>query len=388
MSACAGDIVLVHNIPSPYRVHLFERLHSACTARGVRFRVEFMAMGHVDRRYWGSSTSGFGFRHRFWNDLGPSIRGKRWHWNPDLVRELCGERPEILIVGGAWDSLTGIALSWLRPCRKFVSWLEGNIRDAGRISGPVGAIKRSLLRGAAVCAVPGQSGADYVACLTAGGREPQVLLLPNVVDERRFLAQKLGDRDALRRRLGLPGGRRLAIWPARMIPAKGIIEFLSAVEESDFNDGCVVIVGDGPLRGAIEQKITERRLGDAVYVFGSVPYDAMPEIYRAADLFLLPSVHDPNPLSVVEALHSGLPIVLSSLAGNACEAVPTPENGWSVNPFDVEDVRASVRAAFSANELVLNRMGGRSQQIAASYWSSDAVAARFVDGLLAEGGRQ
>ena len=54
----------------------------------------------------------------------------------------------------------------------------------------------------------------------------------------------------------------------------------------------------------------------------------MPKYYAASDLFLLPSIHDPNPLSVVEALHSGLAVAISDRCGNVEEGVMDGDNGF------------------------------------------------------------
>jgi colanic acid/amylovoran biosynthesis glycosyltransferase len=84
----------------------------------------------------------------------------------------------------------------------------------------------------------------------------------------------------------------------------------------------VVLVGDGPLRPRIEERIRQARMGDHVTVVGHVQHqsDGLVAHYRAADLFVLPSAtagdrKEGIPGSLVEAMAAGLPVVSTRHAG-------------------------------------------------------------------------
>ncbi|MFN7986159.1 MAG: glycosyltransferase family 4 protein [Thermoanaerobaculia bacterium] len=375
-------LVVVHSIPSPYRLHLFAALSQACKRSGIQFRVEFMAKEHQDRKHWAFRKQDAGFTYRFWQDVGPMAGGRRWHWNPELLRELCRECPEFLMVGGIWDSVTGAALTASKPCGALLSWIEGNARQMGRTSGVVGRVKRLLMTMPDAFVVPGGVGEDFIRAYEVGRSRRPVLRLPNLVDERRFQPQGQAGREQARKELGILGGRRVALWPARLIPEKGILEFLASIELEDFAGGSVLLVGDGPLRGRIQAEIERRALASVFELRPSVPYEQMPNLYWAADLFLLPSIRDQNPLSVVEALHAGLPLLLSGMAGNADEALTDERNGWRLDPSNRSGVRKVIREAFTADRSELDRMGAISRTVGAKRWGSEEAAKAFVEAIL------
>lgn len=375
-------LVVVHSIPSPYRIHLFRALSVTCREMGVLFRVDFLARGHRDREHWSCPQTDLGFESRVWRDYGPSLRGHRWHLNPGLIQLLRTERPDIVIVGGAWDSLTGALLTLSNPAATYLSWLEGNINGMGQTTGVVGALKRHLMRRPDGFVVPGATGEAFVRVYDEGKGGRPIFHLPNLVDEDLFRRPPTASRSELQKRLGLESEGTLGLWPARLIPAKGILEFLNVIERDDLGGGRLAILGDGPLREEVLERISSRGLSDSVSVKTSVAYEHMPEHYWAADLFVLPSLRDQNPLSVVEALHAGLPLVLSRRAGNAEEAVPSGKNGWLCDPANSAELRRVIREAFRMDQGALRSMGEASRSVGAEVWGTKRAVSDFVEKVV------
>lgn len=370
---------MVHNIPSPYRLHLFRVLGRRLAQRGYALRVHFMARTHVDRPHWAPAAGELDFEHVFHHDVGPRQGDKEWHLNPGLVASLWREAPEVLMVGGPWDTLTAAALTGLSRARRRIAWIEGNTHTPGRVTGLARALKEAMLARYDVIATPGQGGAAYTKLLL-GDRAIPLVDLPNLVDETRFThAGDPSEREALRAELGVPQGERLAIWNARLVPAKGVPEFLSKLAPEHLAGWRLAIFGEGPQQREVREAIASRGLGARVSLWDYWPYARMPGLYRAADLMLLPSMEDPNPLSVVEALHSGLPLLVSHRIGNHAEAILEGENGWTVDPTDEASVLRGVRAAFGASPETLRSMGEVSRSQAQRSWRSEASIDAFLD---------
>lgn len=380
---------LVHNIPSPYRLYLFRLLHEHLRERGIDFHVHFMAYGHADRPHWRPRAEELSFPHTFWRDIGPTIRHKAWHLNPGMIAELSRSCTDYLLVGGPWDSLTGMLISLLARRRVAIAWLESNTSTPGRITGMIGTVKRTLLGRYDFVTVPGLEGKRQLVLLWGGTSiNQQHVFLPNLIDERKFSPGWVPGnrliREQKRREIGVDDQTRLALWPARLIPEKGIIEFLSILKPSLLTGWRILLLGKGPLEAKIQETIERCGLGSVVQVRSYVPYEEMPTFYQASDLFLLPSMQDPNPLSVVEALHSGLPLLVSKRIGNLPEALEEGSNGWSFDPSDSNDVIRVTSLAFNTSRKQLIAMGQNSVDRARAFWDSHVAIDRFIDVVMGE----
>ena len=182
--------------------------------------------------------------------------------------------------------------------------------------------------------------------------------------------------------MGAGEGDRLCIVPARLVEVKGLVPFLKAVDPECLVGWKVVIVGQGPLRPEIENLASERGLSGIVSIMDYVDYDKMPEHYAASDLMLLPSVQDMNPLTVVEAVFSGLPIALSDQVGNVEEGVSDGRNGWILPVKDEAAFTAKLREVFSTPVERLREMGRVSLAENSRFWRTGEAIARYLDAVV------
>jgi glycosyltransferase involved in cell wall biosynthesis len=148
------------------------------------------------------------------------------------------------------------------------------------------------------------------------------------VDDRRFHP---GDQAEARKELGLPLEGRQLLWVGRMVPVKALDVLLKAC--ALLRDRSVLyhlyLVGDGPLRGALEKQAASLGLEGCVTFVGTQGHDQVPHWYRAADVTLLPSWSEGLPNVLRESLACGTPFVASRVGGiaeiatsPACRLVP------------------------------------------------------------------
>ena len=102
----------------------------------------------------------------------------------------------------------------------------------------------------------------------------------------------------------------------------------------------LVLVGDGPDATTLREFAAARSLCRVVFAGSRQPRD-LPPIYAAADLFVLPSRHEPWGVVVNEAMAAGLPVVLTDRVGAAADLLVDGENGRLVPSGDSQ---ASMRA--------------------------------------------
>ena len=118
----------------------------------------------------------------------------------------------------------------------------------------------------------------------------------------------------------------------------------------------LILVGDGPLRGAIERFITAHQLHEHVELTGSLNGEQVRAQLAQAKAFVLPSFAEGLPVVIMEALALGRPVISTYLAGIP-ELVENGINGWLVPAGSVDDLTRAMKTALQADLTVLTRMG-------------------------------
>jgi glycosyltransferase involved in cell wall biosynthesis len=216
-------------------------------------------------------------------------------------------------------------------------------------------------------------------------KDKPLVPLPNLIDEELFgarVAELRARRSELRKSIGVSSDDFLVLWPARLDErTKGILNFLRAVEGSVPPRVKILIAGEGPDRPELESWLASSSIS-GVTLLGWQREETMLELYASSELFLLPSMRDPNPLSVIEGLWAGLPLLISNRCGNWPEAVEQGVNGWVVDPMSQTQLRHAFEQVLrlSAEELAL--AGAASARIARQNFSTQANVSSFVDCVM------
>lgn len=192
------------------------------------------------------------------------------------------------------------------------------------------------------------------------------LTIYNGIDSAAFEnSVRAADSEGLRGELGV-GDDTLALNVGHCIEEKRQLDLVRAVDRlADDDPGVhVAIVGDGPGRSALEHAVRERGLDDHVSVVGRVPASEIYRYYAAADVYAQVSVYEGMPMTLLEAMSAGLPIVGTDVPGIA-EFVEDGETGRIV---PVASPAAIAGALSSLDESQRQRMGRT---------CSDRVAERY-----------
>jgi glycosyltransferase involved in cell wall biosynthesis len=138
-------------------------------------------------------------------------------------------------------------------------------------------------------------------------------VIPNGVDLARYAA---GDRLTARTALGLDPGRRYVATIARFHPVKDHPTLLNGFAQVARMrpDVDLLLVGDGPLRPALERQCAELGMVERVRFMGV--RDDVASILRASDVFALTSVSEAASITLLEAMASELPVVVTAVGGN------------------------------------------------------------------------
>jgi glycosyltransferase involved in cell wall biosynthesis len=112
-------------------------------------------------------------------------------------------------------------------------------------------------------------------------------------------------------------GQKIVLFLGRITGQKGPYYFIDAAEKtlSRLRNVTFVVAGWGDLAPAIIEQVAARRLGSKILFTGFLRGQQVDRAYRAADVYVMPSVSEPFGLTAVEAVQQGVPVILSKTAG-------------------------------------------------------------------------
>jgi glycosyltransferase involved in cell wall biosynthesis len=224
-----------------------------------------------------------------------------------------------------------------------------------------------------------------------GFPEERSRVIPYGVDVNAF--SPAPERRAIwRTRLGVPEGAPLILGVGRMATKKGFHVLLEALPEllAAHPEAHVVLAGGGDLLDRFTALAKSPELAGRLHLPGSVLRDTLPDLYRAADIFVLPAVHDAKgnvdglPNVILEAMASGLPVVASGISGIPL-AVEDGRTGLLVPEKEPQALLAALRRLVSGLEGApgeAREMGERGRRKAVAELTWDAVAARYREGYV------
>ena len=223
-------------------------------------------------------------------------------------------------------------------------------------------IKRKLTGMCASALVGGKPHRDYMVKL--GMPAEQSFLGYDAVDNGYFsaMAEQSRKRKAENRRnYGLPEHYFLA--SARFIEKKNLRRLIQAYaryrqleQTSDLRPPTsdlwsLVLLGDGPLRPDLCRLISDLSLQHCVQLPGFKQYPDLPAYYGCAQSFIHASTTEQWGLVVNEAMASGLPVLVSNRCGCAQDLVQEGVNGYTFDPYNVEQMAELMLKISSAHEM-------------------------------------
>ena len=222
----------------------------------------------------------------------------------------------------------------------------------------------------AIAVVSKETGESFLA--KSGVNRSKIAVVYNGIDTSRFAGL---DRAGARRDLGLDGNLFIFGAISRLDPVKDHPTLLRAFRRAAGRcSRCMlVIVGDGPERGAIERMIGELGLGGAVRLEGFTK--DVPRYLASFDCFVQPSTEEGLSLTILEAAAAGVPVIASSVGGTP-EIIENGITGTLVPAGDVDAI-AHALESFIENPAPFREMARRAQEDVTRRFSLEGMAARY-----------
>ncbi len=214
----------------------------------------------------------------------------------------------------------------------------------------------------------------------------RVVEIGNSVDTDSFSPRPMAERPGLRARLGLPP-RPVAVSVGRLSTEKnplGLLEAWRIAQEGIANAWTLVMVGDGPLRPQVEQRVRELEISDSVVIAGNS--SDVRDWLRAAEVFVLASHNEGMSNTVLEALACGVPCVVTAVSGMQ-ELVGASGAGLVVPARDAQALAEAI-VKIQAEPDMREVMGRRGRELVMTRYSVSVITARYIElyrGLVSQG---
>lgn len=313
------------------------------------------------------------FEHSFQVQVRARIRWVTWKWGDrqiaftwspaSVFAELLRLRPDVLVTSGFnIFTLFGLLLKVVLGTRIVMLW-EGISPTIACRNAPFRlGLRRLLARFVDGIVCNSREGANYLHEVLQVPKS-RLISHPYEVPESAALETIEGPPSvltSLRRPVFLNVGQ--------LIPRKGWRHLLDAARhllDKGIDSFSIVFVGQGVDQAELGQMAKSLGLSEVVHLLGQVPYRELGAHFRAADVFVFPTMEDVWGMVVLEAMTFGKPLLCSHYAGSK-ELVRENVNGFIFEPRKPEELAEYMQRFIQDPELI-ERFGQQSKEIIASY---------------------
>ncbi|WP_243373862.1 glycosyltransferase [Geotalea sp. SG265] len=255
---------------------------------------------------------------------------------------MCRHRPHIIHTHGYKTNILGLLFARLFGAAT-VSTVHGWLHAERVITRMLGQMNMLCLRHfSSVIAV-----SDEIRLgLEKGGIPPKrIRVLKNIPT----LSQtSIVDREAVKKKLGIPAGAKVIGFVGRLERVKGIAQFIQAALAliSEGESVHFVVIGDGSERAAMEGLVSAHGAASNIRFLGFLTDPV--EIFSSLDVYVLSSLSEGIPLTLLEAMNMGVPVIATAVGG-VPEVVKDGVNGILVPPDDINALVKAIKLVLDCN---------------------------------------
>ncbi len=233
--------------------------------------------------------------------------------------------------------------------------------------------RRSLVRTALRNRLTAVSATVDTDLRALGVDSSRIALIPNGVDTSRFAPAE--ERKTLRSDYDIPDDHTVLLFLGRMSEAKQPERLVATFARLHRlrPDTTLVMAGGGDRLETTEALARDLGIESAVRFLGMVDSDRTPELYQLADCYVMASRSEGSPLTLFEALSTGLPAIVSPIP--ALDFVEERDIGRTVD-FEEPEAAASAMAAYLDSDL--RGAGGRARAYVADHHDWSVIADQYI----------
>jgi glycosyltransferase involved in cell wall biosynthesis len=183
----------------------------------------------------------------------------------------------------------------------------------------------------------------------------KTFVIPNGINLNEFKINS--SKEVSRKKLNLPLDKHIILFFGYLSPLKNPDILLKAfkVVLDNLENSILIFAGTGIMMDTLKKLSLNLKINNNVKFVGYIGKELRPYYYKSADIFCLPSSNECNPISILEAMASNLPVVASEVGGIP-DIIKNGHNGCLVPPNDIEKL-ANVLIYLLKNENVREKFG-------------------------------
>lgn len=370
-------ILLITNIPTPYRIPLFNELKEQLEREGLGLKVIFGALGYP-RRKWAVDMSQCKFEYEVLpsKNLRYSDPEKSSFTYSGLYRVISKENPSVIITNAFSIATTKL---WLRSWFKkpdYIIW-SGAIRRKDRSDSFVRRLQRKILIKRAVGFIAyGTKAKEYLVSL--GAQRDKVEIGINTTSTEFYRAETKRIRENLKDK----EKRKHLLYVGYITKRKRLDKLFYVVKSLSIRrqDFVLQLVGSGPEMENLKNLAEDLHITDLVNFEGFKQKNEIPCYLAESDCFLFPSEYDIWGLVLVEAMSAGLPCIASIHAGATNDLIKEGVTGFAMDFSETEKVVDKVNWILE-NPKLSKEIGQNASRFIAENVSLQKSAEGFVSAI-------
>lgn len=343
-------VVLIHNIPTPYVIPLFNAM---AQSEEIQLRIIFLSEKDKNR-LWEIYHNEIHFSYKilanarcfFWRFNAPI------YLNWGLWSELKRFRPDAVCICGyhyvaAWETL----LYGFYFKKKTILWAGSTMSSGSFHNSLTDYYKRLVIPRFDAYVTYGTAAQEQI--LHYGADSKKIIVGCNTVDIQFFASEAEKCRQQMDKGFSDRFPARKILYVGDLVPGKGVYVLIQAFEKISQirnEDIGLILVGDGPERESLTTYVERRGLKN-IFFEKYVQKKDIVKYYTAADVFVLPSFREVWGLVINEAMACGLPVVCSKYAGATRDLVFEGRNGFSFDPNEPGDLVTKILHILEDNTL-------------------------------------
>jgi len=166
------------------------------------------------------------------------------------------------------------------------------------------------------------------------------------------------------------------IYVGKMIRSKGVFNLINVLAGTQFADIKLHMVGGGRDLEELKKYSNSKHLSEKIVFYGNIsPEEVVPLMFKN-DIFVMPTLRiEGFPMTLVEAMFAGLPIVANNIGGNS-DAVLDGETGFLTDPENLNDFREKLVKLVKDKELI-HKMSLKARERANSEFTTDIMVNKY-----------